>query len=160
MRPAPQKMAAVHAPADQGPTAVRALLRATAALAMSGPYDGSSGPLHLRCPPEHGTLYTWAVPVDPRVTSMPQPDPSIHIALEVWVYDLVAEIEHSGPFMAEASTCHRLLDFIEESGYTLTGPHERITLTRPGTYPPRVLIRYPIKPARVRAPTRILIDSA
>ena len=67
-----------------------------------------------------------------------------------WKYGEVAEILHIGPYEKEAPTVNRLLQFVEDSGYDIAGPHEEVYLIGPGNpliKPEKyyTVIRYQIK---------------
>jgi len=52
--------------------------------------------------------------------------------VETWEYGDVAEILHVGPYSEETPTIKRLLQFIDEKGFQIVGPHEEEYLKGPG----------------------------
>ncbi len=67
-----------------------------------------------------------------------------------WHYGETAEILHIGPYDQEPPTVRRLMEYIKEQGYEISGLHEEVYLRGPGTplsKPEKyyTLIRYPVK---------------
>jgi hypothetical protein len=95
-------------------------------------------------PKEEWTII-MGLPVPNDTTSLPQKVPAVEVKLETWDYGTVAQILHIGPYDQETPTIERLLQFIEENGYQIAGPHEEEYLTRPDAKVVKTLIRYVVK---------------
>jgi hypothetical protein len=95
-------------------------------------------------PKEEWTII-MGLPVPNDTTSLPQKVPALEVKLETWDYGTVAQILHIGPYDQETPTIERLLQFIEENGYQIAGPHEEEYLTRPDAKVVKTLIRYVVK---------------
>jgi len=102
----------------------------------------------LRCPlPEEvkdfsatdfGSNAAWkgkvAIAVPETVQSLPalkNPE-GLDIRLTHWEYGTVAEILHIGAYEAESPAIRKLQEFIQASGYQITGDHEEEYLRGPG----------------------------
>jgi hypothetical protein len=85
------------------------------------------------------------LPVPDDTTSLPQKVPGVKVKLETWAYGTVAQILHLGPYDQEGPTVERLQQFISESGYQTSGPHEEEYLTQPDAKVVKTLIRYGVK---------------
>ena len=85
------------------------------------------------------------LPVPEDTTSLPQKVPGIEVKLETWAYGTVAQILHLGPYDQEGPTVERLQQFISESGYQTSGPHEEEYLTQPDAKVIKTLIRHVVK---------------
>ena len=85
------------------------------------------------------------LPVPNDTDSLPQKVPAVEVKLETWDYGTAAQILHIGPYDQETPTIERLLQFIEENGYQIAGPHEEEYLTRPDAKVVKTLIRYVVK---------------
>ncbi len=96
--------------------------------------------------PKNEWVGLYALPVSEQ-TSLP--DGSGGAKLEVWQYGDVAEILHVGSYADEAPTIQRLMKFLAEKGYAVTGPHEEEYLKGPESGPNtaeyRTIIRYQVK---------------
>jgi len=86
----------------------------------------------------------WGVPVPDDVTSVPQTAPGMELKLETWHYGTVAQILHFGPYSEEMPTFQRLLDFITQQGYEVSGPPEEEYLSGPNVKAPKTLIQYQV----------------
>ena len=95
-------------------------------------------------PKEEWTII-MGLPVPNDTTSLPQKVPAVEVKLETWDYGTVAQILHIGPYDHETPTIERLLQFIEENGYQIAGPHEEEYLTRPDAKVVKTIIRYVVK---------------
>jgi hypothetical protein len=95
----------------------------------------------------------FALPINSSVTSIPseiqKEYPSLKI--ETWEYGTVAEILHIGPYNKEQPTIQKLTDFIQKSGYKISGTHEEEYLKAGGMFfkgnenEYYTIIRYPVK---------------
>ena len=95
-------------------------------------------------PKEEWTII-MGLPVPDDTASLPQKVPAVEVKLETWDYGTVAQILHIGPYDQETPTIERLLQFIEENGYQIAGPHEEEYLTRPDAKVVKTIIRYVVK---------------
>ncbi|MEJ2047894.1 MAG: GyrI-like domain-containing protein [Dehalococcoidia bacterium] len=95
-------------------------------------------------PKEEWTII-MGLPVPDDTASLPQKVPAVEVKLETWDYGTVAQILHIGPYNQETPTIERLLQFIEENGYQIAGPHEEEYLTRPDAKVVKTIIRYVVK---------------
>ncbi len=98
---------------------------------------------HLK--PKEEWTHILGLPVPEDTTSLPQKLPDIEVKVEEWKYGTVAQILHIGPYDQEGPTIERLVKFIEESGYEITGVHEEEYLTTPDAKVVKTLIRYPVR---------------
>ena len=75
----------------------------------------------------------YAMPVPENTIELPEyeTEPELTVSLEKWEYGEVAEILHIGPYNKEEPTIKRLLDFVNEQGYTIIGDHEEEYLKGP-----------------------------
>lgn len=111
-------------------------------------------PLSLNTPKEQW-IGRYAMPVPDSVGPLPEQaaGPSgLRAEMKTWEYGQVAEILHVGPYGAEEPTIRKLLEFIKDSGYAMTGEHEEEYLRGPGMFsgePEKYLtiIRYRLKKA-------------
>lgn len=78
----------------------------------------------------------YALPVSDQLKELPAKAMEEHpeLKLEVWEYGEVAEILHKGSYASEEPTVKRLHQFIEESGYVISGYHEEEYLKGPGMF--------------------------
>ena len=95
--------------------------------------------------PKEQWTHVIGLPVPGDVTSLPQKVPGIDVKLETWNYGTVAEILHLGAYDQETANIERLLKFIEDSGYEISGPHEEEYLTMPDAKVPKTIIRYEVR---------------
>ncbi len=75
----------------------------------------------------------YAMPVPDTVSAIPEgtTKSGLKVVLDTWEYGEVAEILHIGPYDQEEPTVQTLLDFVQENGYQVTGPHEEEYLKGP-----------------------------
>ena len=111
--------------------------------------DFKVGPLRARWPgahllPKEEWLGIWALPIPEDVTSLPRKTPGFDVKIERWSYGSVAQILHTGSYLNESSDVQRLHEFIEASGYEITGAHEEEYLTSPKAKTQKTMIRYPV----------------
>ena len=85
------------------------------------------------------------LPVPDDTASLFQKVPGIEVKLETWKYGTIAQILHLGSYSEETANIKRLLEFITDSGYEISGDHEEEYLTRPDAKVPKTLIRYPVR---------------
>jgi hypothetical protein len=95
-------------------------------------------------PQSEWTIIT-GLPVPGDTTTLSQKVPGTEVKLETWEYGDVAQILHLGPYDQEGPTIERLMRFIEENGYRISGVHEEEYLTTPDAKVVKTLIRYPVK---------------
>ena len=88
---------------------------------------------------------TIGLPIPEDTTSLPQKVPNTEVKIEQWEYGTVAQILHLGAYDQENTSIERLHQFIESSGYEISGVHEEEYLTRPDAKVVKTIIRYPIK---------------
>jgi hypothetical protein len=76
--------------------------------------------------PRSEWLGIYGMPVPEEMVEVPGHTPPVGLEakLTTWEYGDVAEILHVGPYTREEPTLERLRSFVEEQGYTITGPHE------------------------------------
>ncbi|MGA7672815.1 MAG: GyrI-like domain-containing protein [Nitrolancea sp.] len=113
--------------------------------------DFKVGPLRARWPdahllPKEEWLGVWALPIPDDVTSLPQKTPGFDVRIERWSYGAVAQILHTGSYLDEGNDVQRLHEFIDASGYDITGVHEEEYLTSPKAKTQKTIIRYPVTP--------------
>ena len=72
----------------------------------------------------------YGLPLSDAVKSLPQGITDARI--ETWEYGEVAEILYIGPYSEETPTIKRLIQFIDEKGCQIAGPHEEEYLKGPG----------------------------
>jgi hypothetical protein len=86
--------------------------------------------------PSKQWLGQFALPINSSIGSLPpevqKEYPSLKI--ETWEYGTVAEILHIGPYTKEQPTIQRLTDFIQKSGYKISGTHEEEYLRTGGMF--------------------------
>lgn len=98
----------------------------------------------LTTPKEQWT-HIIGLPVPDDTTILPIKVPNVEVKLETWEYGTVAQILHLGTYDQETPTIERLLKFIAENGYVITGMHEEEYLTRPDAKVVKTIIRYPVR---------------
>ncbi|NQV15980.1 GyrI-like domain-containing protein [bacterium] len=102
--------------------------------------------------PKDEWLGIYGLPVAESVLEIPPKMLEEHpeLSLEVWQYGETAEILHIGSYASENPTVEKLHQFISESGYEISGPHEEEYLKGPGMFfkgnPDKyyTIIRYPV----------------
>ena len=156
----PQKMAVVSgrgAPTDVFPQIMPALYGSVYTLRFDRKKQGlpvfKVTGLRGRYPdpldsPKAGWSMHIGLPVPDDVASLPQKVEGTEVALETWDYGTVAQILHLGAYDQEEGSVGRLLRFIEEGGYEISGVHEEEYLTSPAARIPKTIIRYPVRPKR------------
>ncbi len=72
----------------------------------------------------------YGLPLPESISSLPQDVTGVRI--ETWEYGDVVEILHIGPYSEEIPTVQKLLKFVEEKGYRISGAHEEEYLKGPG----------------------------
>ena len=85
------------------------------------------------------------LPIPAETTFLPQKVGGTDVLIEEWEYGDVAQILHLGSYDQEEASIERLHNFIEESGYEITGVHEEEYLTSPDAKVPKTIIRYRVK---------------
>ncbi|NBU98684.1 MAG: hypothetical protein EBS19_10840 [Spirochaetia bacterium] len=78
----------------------------------------------------------FAFPINSSITSLP---PEIqkeypNLKIETWDYGTVAEILHIGPYTKEQPSVQKLTEFIQKSGYKISGIHEEEYLKAGGMF--------------------------
>ncbi len=78
----------------------------------------------------------FALPIDKTVTTLPEMEKTegLTVSIKTWEYGEVAEILHIGPYSTEKPTIDKLIQFIEDQGYEIAGPHEEEYLKGPGMF--------------------------
>jgi hypothetical protein len=78
----------------------------------------------LDMPADQWTGY-YAMPVPQSVTEVPKVKETegLKIELTTWTYGEVAQVLYVGPYDKETPTINSLKEFIEKSGYEISGPH-------------------------------------
>jgi hypothetical protein len=98
--------------------------------------------------PKGEWLIIAGISVPENTASLPQKEPNTEVKLETWEYGTVAQILHLGPYDQETETIQRLHQFITDSGYEITGPHEEEYQSKPDAKVIKTLIRYQVKKKR------------
>jgi effector-binding domain-containing protein len=106
----------------------------------------------LNTPADQWTGY-YAMPVPQSVTKVPKVKETDGLKLELttWTYGEMAQVLYVGPYDKETPAINAIKDFIEKSGYEISGLHEEEYIRGPGmifsgdpeTY--LTLIRYPVR---------------
>jgi len=78
-------------------------------------------------------------------TSLPQKVPGVEVKLETWNYGIVAQVLYLGQYSGETPTIEKLIKFVHDNGYEITGYHEEEYLTKPDAKVPKTIIRYEVK---------------
>jgi len=86
-----------------------------------------------------------ALPVPNDTTSLPQKVPGVEVKLETWNYGIVAQVLYLGQYSGETPTIEKLIKFVHDNGYEITGYHEEEYLTKPDAKVPKTIIRYEVK---------------
>jgi hypothetical protein len=96
-------------------------------------------PLLLRLPnnkpnqPAKELVEQWALPLPDQINEIPNGSKMYpNYKIDFWGYGDVAAILHKGPYDGVSATTSRLVKFIEESGYEITGPFEEEFVNGPG----------------------------
>jgi hypothetical protein len=97
--------------------------------------------------PRNEWLGLYALPLSDSVISLQLQVKGVKI--DYWEYGEVAEILHVGAYSEENPTIEKLLAFIAEQGYEITGPHEEEYLKGPESGPEAskymTIIRYQVR---------------
>lgn len=88
--------------------------------------------------------YAIGLPVPDDTVVLPQKIADTEVILETWRYGTVAQILHLGAYNQENSTIMRLMEFIKDSGYKISGDHEEEYLAAPDAKVAKTLIRYQV----------------
>ena len=109
--------------------------------------DFAAGAMRARYPlpletPQEQWIIEVGLPVRADTAEVPSGDSGIK--LETWQYGTVAQILHIGSYAEEEESVGRLMAFIAESGYHISGIHEEEYLTAPGAVPQKTIIRYQV----------------
>jgi hypothetical protein len=99
----------------------------------------------------------FGIPVPEEVNTLPElkKKTPIEVKIGYWEYGDTAEIVHSGSYDSESQTVGKLMQYIKEKGYEISGPHEEVYLKGPGMFgkgdPKKyiTLIRYQVKKAEM-----------
>jgi hypothetical protein len=152
-----QKMAVVHGKGDPNkvfsdimPALYGSVYTLKFALKKQGITDFKVGPSRGRYPealtvPKDQWSFAIGIPVPEDTKELPQKIKEVPVKLETWEYGTVAQVLHIGAYADETDNIQRLLKFIEDSGYEVSGDHEEEYLTRPDAKVVKTIIRYPIK---------------
>ena len=98
---------------------------------------------HLVPKEEWNIIVALPVPMDTK--ELPQKVPSVEVKLETWDYGTVAQILHIGGYDQEGPSIERLMGFISDNGYEISGHHEEEYLTSPDAKTVKTIIRYQVK---------------
>ena len=84
--------------------------------------------------PKDEWIGIYGIPVPDSATELPEHTaiPGMKTSLETWTYGEVVELLYIGPYDDETPSIQRMRDYVEERGYTFTGPHEEEYLKGPG----------------------------
>jgi hypothetical protein len=88
--------------------------------------------------------YVIGLPVPDDTTVLPQKIADVEVKLETWQYGTVAQILHLGAYTQEYPTIERLMEFIKDEGFKISGIHEEEYLTAPDAKAAKTLIRYQV----------------
>ena len=86
-----------------------------------------------------------ALPVPNETTELPHKVPGIEVKLEMWNYGTVAQVLYLGQYNEETPTIEKLIKFVQDNGYEITGYHEEEYLTKPDAKVPKTIIRYEVR---------------
>lgn len=77
-----------------------------------------------------------ALPVPENVTQLPEmkKQTPAGVRLGYWEYGETAEILHTGSYDSEKATVDKLMLYIKEKGYKISGPHEEVYIKGPGMF--------------------------
>ena len=91
--------------------------------------------------------YTIGLPVPDDTHVLPQKIADTEVKLQTWQYGTVSQILHLGAYTQENPTVERLMGFIKDEGYEISGIHEEEYLTAPDAKEAKTLIRYQVRKA-------------
>jgi hypothetical protein len=86
-----------------------------------------------------------ALPVPNDTTVLPQKVPDVEVKLETWKYGPVAQVLYLGQYSEETLTIEKLIKYIHDSGYEISGYHEEEYLSKPDAKVPKTIIRYEVR---------------
>lgn len=86
-----------------------------------------------------------ALPVPNDTATLPQKVPNVEVKLETWNYGTVAQVLYLGQYSEETPTIEKLIKFVHDNGYEITGYHEEEYLTKPDAKVPKTIIRYEVR---------------
>ena len=86
-----------------------------------------------------------ALPVPNDTVELPQKVPGVEVKLETWQYGTVGQVLYLGAYSEETATIEKLIKYIHDNGYEISGYHEEEYLTRPEAKVPKTIIRYEIR---------------
>jgi len=95
--------------------------------------------------PKEKWCYKIALPIPSDTERLPQKAPNVKVNIEDWDYGTMAEILHIGPYDQEEPTVEKLMQFIKDSGYEISGVHEEEYLTAADAKVVKTLIRYSVR---------------
>ena len=103
--------------------------------------------LNIPSDPRDEWIGLYALPLPDSVESLPSGVEGVKI--DYWDYGEVAEILHVGSYSEEKPTIDKLVAFITDKGYEITGPHEEEYIRGPESGPDsskyKTIIRYQVK---------------
>ena len=81
-------------------------------------------------------LGQFALPINSSIITLPSEIQKEYpnLKIETWEYGTVAEILHIGPYTKEQPTVKKLTEFIQKSGYKISGTHEEEYLKTSGMF--------------------------
>ena len=87
-----------------------------------------------------------ALPVPNDTTELFQKVPGVEVKLETWNYGPVAQVLYLGQYSEETATIEKLIKFVHDSGYEISGYHEEeVSERRPNAKVPKTIIRYEVR---------------
>jgi hypothetical protein len=86
--------------------------------------------------PSKQWLGQFALPINSSIITLPSEIQKEYpnLKIETWEYGTVAEILHIGPYTKEQPTVKKLMEFIQKSGYKISGTHEEEYLKTSGMF--------------------------
>ncbi len=89
----------------------------------------------------------WALPVPDSTVEedLQQKSDKYHVGIDTWRYGECARIVHAGAYDDEERAIARLVEFIAESGYEVSGVHEEWYLSPAAAKVPKTVILYPVR---------------
>jgi len=86
--------------------------------------------------PSKQWLGQFALPINSSIITLPSEVQKEYpnLKIETWEYGTVAEILHIGPYTKEQPTVKKLTEFIQKSGYKISGTHEEEYLKTSGMF--------------------------
>jgi hypothetical protein len=86
-----------------------------------------------------------ALPVPDDTIELFQKVPDVEVKLETWKYGPVAQVLYLGQYSEETETIQKLIKFIHDRGYEISGYHEEEYLSKPDAKVPKTIIRYEVR---------------